>query len=250
MSRLSLLIRVLIGLAVTYGCHAMPARVTAAGVAVHEQCGVVFIIGGVGGMDLLGPAAQWALPRAGIRHEVRDFVWTHGFGRVLKDLRDTPYLLMKAGELAAEVRRVKADNPDRPVYFVAKSGGTGVALAAAEMLLPATLERIILLSAAVSPTYDLGRALQATKYEIVSFYSPLDCFVLGIGTSMFGTTDRVHTPSAGLRRFRLPADADEPERVVQRSWRPAMILEGYAGNHCGTSMPLFIAKEVAPWLQP
>src|SRR5262249_4520602 len=74
-SRLSLVIRVLIGLGVTYGCHAMPARAAAAGIAVHDQCGVVFIIGGVGGMDLLGPAAQWALPRAGIRHEVRDFVW-------------------------------------------------------------------------------------------------------------------------------------------------------------------------------
>src|SRR5262249_16638386 len=135
-SRFSLLIRILTGLAAAYGCHVTAQPAAAVIAAYGEKPGVVFIIGGVGGLDLLGPSARWILPHTGVRHEVRDFVWTHGFGRVLKDLQDNRYLLKKAAELADEVRRVKAEDPDRPVYFIAKSGGSGLALAAAEMLPP------------------------------------------------------------------------------------------------------------------
>src|SRR5262249_29072315 len=116
--------------------------------------GVVFVVEGVGGFNIFSTAVRWALPAAGITHEVREFTWSQGFGHVLKDLQDTRHLRRKAAELAAEIRRLKAEQPDRPAFIVAKSGGTGLALAAAEQLPPETLERIILLSAAVSPAYD------------------------------------------------------------------------------------------------
>src|SRR6516225_6694508 len=80
-----------------------------------DQCanvdrGVVFVIGGVGGWDILGRASQWELPRVGIYHEIRDFAWTHGFGQPFKDLKDTPHMLRKADELADEVLKVKHAN--------------------------------------------------------------------------------------------------------------------------------------------
>jgi hypothetical protein len=223
--------------------------------AARPPAGVVFLVEGVGGFELFDTSARWALPRAGVRHEIRDFVWTHGWGSVLKDLQDTRHVLRKAGELAEEIHRVKAAAPERPVYVVAKSGGTGVALAAAEQLPPQTLERIILLSSAVSPTYDLRPALRATRYQIVSFHSPFDQLVLGWGTRQFGTIDRVRGPSAGLHGFAIPADlsaADRAlyDRLVQVRWHAAMLLQGHAGLHGGTSMPTFMAKEVAPWLKP
>jgi hypothetical protein len=216
--------------------------------------GVVFTVGGIGGFDILGISAQWALPHSGVHHEIRDFVWTHGWGRLIKDLQDTRHLLAKAEELAGEVRRVKADDPDRPVYLVGKSGGTGLVLAAAEMLPPNTLERIVLLSAAVSPTYDLRRALQATKLGIVSFYSKHDHFILGWCTSQFGTVDRVYGPSAGLLKFTIPPELNEQDRelydrLVQVPWNLRMICEGNTGTHMGTSLPAFLGKEVAPWLK-
>ena len=121
--------------------------------------GVVFIAEGVGGFDVSAAAARWAWPRAGVPHEVRQFEWSHGWGHVFKDLQDAAHLAQKARELAAEVRRVKADDPERPVYLVGKSGGSGLVLLAAEQLPPRTLERIILLSSAVSPAYDLRPAL-------------------------------------------------------------------------------------------
>src|SRR5437868_4895679 len=64
------------------------------------ETGIVFVVEGVGGFDLLGATAQHALPKAGVPHEIRDFVWTHGRGKVFKDLQDIRYLLRKAGELA------------------------------------------------------------------------------------------------------------------------------------------------------
>jgi hypothetical protein len=29
-----------------------------------------------------------------------------------------------------------------------------------------------------------------------------------------------------------------------------MILEGHLGSHLGTSMPLFVSRELTPWLIP
>ncbi len=216
--------------------------------------GVVIVVGGTGGIDIVGMACQWALPRAGVRHEVVDFVWTHGRGRIVKDLQDTRHALQKANELAEEVRRLKSADPERPIYLVGKSGGAGLVLAAAEQLAPATLERIILLSAAVSPTFDLRPALRATRFEIVSFYSPYDQFWLSWGTSHFGTIDRQYGPSAGLVGFVIPAELSTQDqalydRLVQLPWNPRMIWEGHMGGHIGTSMPGFVGKEVAPWLK-
>ncbi len=217
--------------------------------------GVVFVVGGVGGFDFVGSSAQKALPRAGVRHEIREFVWTHGWGQILKDLQDTRHLLRKADQLAAEVLLVRATRPEQPVFLVGKSGGTALVLAAAERLPPQTVERIILLSPAVSPAFDLSAAFRATKGEIVSFYSRYDQLVLGWGTRQFGTADRVYGPSAGLCGFVVPPDLDEADRacyqrLVQIPWNPAMILKGHTGSHVGTSMPAFLAKEVAPWLKP
>src|SRR5438128_1809885 len=62
--------------------------------------GVVMVVGGVGGTETLELASQWALPRAGVRHEIRVFTWQHGRGHVFKDLQDTDNIKRKADELA------------------------------------------------------------------------------------------------------------------------------------------------------
>ena len=216
--------------------------------------GVVFVIGGVGGLDPLFPSAAWALPKAGVSHEIRDFRWTYGTGAVLRDLQDARRLHDKAAELAALVCEYRAAHPDRPVYLLGHSGGAGLALAAAEMLPPATLERVVLLSAAVSPGYDLTPALRATRCEIVSFHSGMDRFVLGWGTSQFGTVDRVYGPSAGRTGFVVPEDLGEEgkaayARLVQVPWRPELLLEANVGGHQATTRPDFLARYVAPWLK-
>jgi len=216
--------------------------------------GVIFTVGGVGGFDVLGRSARSAFPRAGLAHEVRDFVWTHGWGQVLKDLKDHRHLARQADELAAAIQRTKEADAERPVFVIGKSGGTALVLAAIEQLPPATVERVVLLSAAVSPDYDLRPALQACKRGIVSFHSRHDRLILGWGTREFGTADRVYGPSAGLDGFNTPADlSDEDQklydRLVQVPWNPRMVRDGHLGTHLGTSLPGFLRKQVAPLLK-
>jgi hypothetical protein len=222
--------------------------------AAETPRGVVFVVEGIGGFGAINVTAAHVLPKAGVPHEIRPYIWTHGRGKMFKDLQDHRYLEHKAQKLAEEMLAFKKDFPDRPVFLMAKSGGCGIALAAAERLPPNTIERIILLSAAVATDYDLRPALRATHREIVSFYSAHDSFILGWGTSQFGTIDRVYGPSAGLRGFAEPEHLDASDhnmygKLVQVSWRPDMILEGHLGAHMGTSMPAFVRKEVAPWLK-
>jgi hypothetical protein len=216
--------------------------------------GVLFVVGGVGGIDPLPLMAQVVFPRAGVQHEIRNFTWSHGVGQVVRDLQDSAHLRRKGDELAEQVREVKRVQPNRPIYLLARSGGTGLAVVAAEQLGPGTVERIILLSTALSPQYDLRPALRATRGEIISFWSPHDRMVLGLGTWFFGTVDRVYGRSAGLTGFALPpgfSEADLPlyQRLVQIRWTPRMLSCGNLGGHPGTICPLFLACEVAPWLR-
>jgi pimeloyl-ACP methyl ester carboxylesterase len=217
--------------------------------------GLIFVIGGVGGLDPLQLCAPHTLPRAGVPHALEVFNWTHGVCRPLRDLQDTRYLLQQADRLAALVRAAQERHPDRPIYLLGHSAGAGIALAAAEQLPPASLERIILLAAAVSPRYDLRGALRATRREVVSFNSTYDRFCLDWCTNLFGTVDRVYGPGAGLNGFQRPANLDDEgerlyRRLVQVPWRLEMVWKCTDGFHNGACMPIFLAKLVAPWLTP
>jgi pimeloyl-ACP methyl ester carboxylesterase len=218
--------------------------------------GVVFVAGGIGGIDPLQVAAPLALPLAGVPHEVRVFEWTHGRGQLLRDLQDTRHLLAQADRLAGEVRAVWEHDPGRPVYLLGHSAGAAVVLAAAERLPPASLERIVVLSAAVSPGFDLTAALRATRREVVSFHFRGDRLCLDLCTSLFGTADGVYGPSAGLEGFEWPDGLDEEgrqcyRRLVQVPWRMEMYFESVGGGaHHANCMPLFLAHRVAPWLLP
>lgn len=216
---------------------------------------LVIVVGGVGGLENLTAFTKWAVQYASVDCEVRPFDWTHGKGHIFKDLQDTRNHATKTAELVVEIQRARAADATRPIYLIGRSGGSVLALGATAALPTQTLERIILLSPAVSPAYDLRPALRATRQEIVSFYSDLDWFVLGWGTWQFGTADRFYTTSAGKTGFVVPPDADEDtaaqyRRLVQVRWTPGMILHGHTGGHVGTAMPLFLARDVAPWLKP
>jgi pimeloyl-ACP methyl ester carboxylesterase len=221
-----------------------------------EAAGVVFVLGGIGGLDPVQFTAPLALCCAGLPHEVRVFEWTHGKCRMLRDLQDTRYLCAQGARLAEEVLAYKSRHPERPVYLVGHSAGTGVILAATEHLPPATLERIVLLSAAVSPCFDLTAALRATRCEVVSFHSTFDRLTLGLGTCLFGTVDRIYGISAGVEGFLPPEGMDGEgrklyERLVQVPWTMRWFFEScYGGPHHGTCMPVFLARRVAPWLMP
>ncbi len=112
------------------------------------------------------------------------------------------------------------------------------------------------LAPALSANYNLTVALRAVKHEMVVFWSPLDVLVLGVGTCLFGTIDRVKTVGAGLIGFKMPrreaADPDQTrqyQKLRQIRWHMRMAARGYFGGHMGPDSPLFLGKYVLPLLR-
>jgi pimeloyl-ACP methyl ester carboxylesterase len=217
-----------------------------------ESRPVVYLVGGIGRMILLSPSARLAFPRNGVDYELRDYYWQHAKGGQLRDLQDEPYLLQKSADLANEIRELREREPNRRVYLIGHSAGAAVVVHAAELLPPESIERMILLSAALSPTYDLTRALRATKREIVVFTSRWDGALHA--TCLFGTADRVFCTGAGLRGFRQPTHLDDEakrsyERLIQIPWTFDKLLEFQGCWHNSSTLPWFLAHQVAPWLK-
>jgi alpha-beta hydrolase superfamily lysophospholipase len=171
--------------------------------------------------------------------------------RIIKDLTNRDNTRRRSEELAELIRDYKSKFPERRIYVIAKSAGTAPAVMALSQLENDTVERAFLLSPAISPEFDLSRALGATKQELYSFWSPHDHFWLGLGTSLFGTADGVTCRAAGLTGFKRPDDPrqnSQYEKLKEIEWTPSMLLLGHLGGHPGNSMPPFIRKYILPLL--
>ncbi len=234
-----------------------PTLGTAPGDGGPHHRPLAIVADGVGGLDVCGTGLRYVMGAEGLTHAIEVYPWGHGFGRWLADLTDVGNRDAKARSIAEMVKRFKTAQPDQPVFLVAKSAGSGVVVKALEFLDQDAVERVILLAPALSPRYDLTRALRAVRDEMVVFWSPLDVFILGLGTLVFGTIDRARTAGAGLVGFAAPAAGDRPgarnraySKVRQIRWRPAMITTGYLGGHFGPDSPLFLKKYVLPLLRP
>jgi pimeloyl-ACP methyl ester carboxylesterase len=162
----------------------------------------------------------------------------------------------RAGNLAREICGYQDAFPGRPVHLVAQSGGAGVAVFAVEAL-PANrqIESLVLLGAALSPTYNLSRALGKVRRGILNSYSARDTFVLGWGTRVFGTTDRQFTRAAGCTGFQTPAQLTPEEerlyaaKLVQMPWTPEMAESGrHYGGHTSCGSATHVAECIAPWM--
>jgi pimeloyl-ACP methyl ester carboxylesterase len=218
-----------------------------------ERSGLVLIADGVGGLDLCGTGLIHVAAKAGSTHEVRIVPWGHGFGKWHRDLTNVENHRLWAAKIVADVADFHASKPQASVYLVGKSGGTGVAVLALEAMPEDSVEAVVLLSSAISPEYDLSRALRAVRRDLTLFWSPLDVFVLGAGTRIFGTIDGQRVVSAGLVGFRHPKELDESAlqqyaKLKQVRWSPEMASTGYFGGHVGPDNPAFLKKYVLPLL--
>jgi hypothetical protein len=216
--------------------------------------GVVLVADGVGGLELCGTGLRYVMGAMGLHCSVRIVSWGHGLGRWHADLTNAGNHDLRAREIAEEVQRYRAQSPGSPVFLVGKSGGTGLVVKALEQLEVGAVEAAVLLSPALSPDYPMVRALRGVRREMVVFWSPLDVIVLGLGTRVFGTIDRVKSVSAGMVGFRIPAALDEAGRdsyakLRQVRWSPSMASTGYFGGHVGPDSPAFLRKYVVPLLR-
>lgn len=127
------------------------------------------------------------------------------------------------------------------------SAGTAVVLYALEALPESyQVDGAFLLSASVSANYDLTKALRRVKNRMYVFTSAKDG-VLRNFVPMVGTADRERgsATTAGLRGFRIPANASEDTqvlyaKVVHVHWSHEMQKVGHRGwtTSCTASWPL------------
>lgn len=178
--------------------------------------------------------------------------WSGRRGQLsLPALWDVALQKKHAERIARRIVRYRRRFPDAKIHLLACSAGGGVAVRILETLadLPCEnadhkpwLNSTALMSVAISPNHDMTLAAQAS-HVVLNYHSPLDCLILGLGTSLFGTADRKHTPAAGMLGLR---QTPLPPNVKNIRWSPAMIPTGRLGGHNSAIKARFIAQYVAP----
>ncbi len=187
------------------------------------------------------------LRKAGFLGEFRYWRW-HSAWRawlVLPAIMDSRLLERQAQCLADEIREERRANPQRPIRLMGYSCGGYVATRALELLpTDVQVESVAILVGAISPWRDLRPACNHVRGAMVISSCWLDCVIVGLGTLLFGTADRVHTVSQGMVGHHGP----EGKNVVHLHWQWSMILLGNVGGHFAAAATDYITQLVAPMM--
>lgn len=202
-------------------------------------------IAGARGMDRLMLSG---LRDGGFTGEIETYDWTEhdpGLNALMAYQRNQT----EAQKIADKLTKKFRADPSLHIVITSHSGGTGLAVWALEKLPPdVKVDRVFLLSSALSPQYDLTKALSHVRGKIYSFFSENDVLVLGAGTKLFGTIDGVRTESAGEVGFIMPPDADfqQYQKLVQKPYEKIWMEYGNIGDHIGPMHRAFSMHILAP----
>src|SRR5688572_29247215 len=163
---------------------------------------------GIGGLMRIDRLLTGGLRSGGLEGaDVIVYDWTNG-NRGLPALGALERNKQEAKKIARMIEDRARANPDQRIVLTGHSGGSGLAVWALESLPDdVTVDTLVMIAPALSPQYDLSRALRRVKraYAFNSEYDP----VLGPGTRTFGTIDRIMTNAAGRVGFQKPGGADD-----------------------------------------
>jgi len=214
----------------------------------QTERGSIFMVPGIEGTTWQLRGTVRGLREAGIDQTIEIVEWGKHPFRQLYNLCAIEANRVVARGLARRIAACHAAHPHAPVTLIGYSGGGGIAVLTAESLPEqVTLDRLILIAAAVSPRYDLSRVFAHTRQGVTNFYSERDWLILGYGTRVFGTIDREKTSSAGRIGFR---DAEggllESVQLTQIGWRPEWLELGHNGGHIGWLASAWAHDVLAP----
>ncbi|HEV8603819.1 MAG TPA: hypothetical protein VGQ99_00550 [Tepidisphaeraceae bacterium] len=192
---------------------------------------------GIGGERVCDHTLLSGLTAGGFEADFHIYDWTEGETGIVALQRHDQHPI-EARKVADLIIQAHAANPGTPIFLSCHSGGTAIITWALEILPDEVkVESIVMFAPALSPEYDLTKALRHVKNKLYVFSSPHDFVVLSTGTKMFGTMDGVRCEAAGLKGFVQPksADAEQYRKIVpqpyQRSWA---MRYGNVGSHiCG-----------------
>ncbi|GJM23694.1 MAG: hypothetical protein DHS20C16_01090 [Phycisphaerae bacterium] len=206
---------------------------------------------GVEGGPLALSEARRAIRDGGVESRIR----THDYGRpfgLFANLMAYDSNRDAAANIATQIVEYRVKHPSTPIDLVGYSGGGGMAVMVAEALPEdVRLRNVVLCQPAISPDYNLSKALRRVDGKLVNMYAPNDWFMLGLGTSLFGTMDRQYVEAAGKNGFTEPLVLDDPElaeHFLQQKWTPDLIMKGHGGMHTGILSYGWNRETVAPWV--
>lgn len=184
------------------------------------------------------------LRRGGFRGEFCFWGWdpTWRAMLVLPTIVAESFQAAEARRLADHITELRKGSGDLPIHLLGYSCGGYIAARALE-LLPADVrvDSCTLLAAAFSPWRDLNPAANRVSGNFVVSSSPFDV-VVGLGTLIVGTADRVFSPSIGTFGYRGPHCG----KLKQVRWRPGFTRLGYWGGHMSATAERFIAECIVP----
>jgi pimeloyl-ACP methyl ester carboxylesterase len=227
-----------------------PAEVPQAIPAPAPAVGVVFVANGSGDSHTVSTNLRHVVAETAAPLQIETCVWSHGRWRCLIDHVDHANHLAHGRLLALQVAAYRQAYPDCRIYLIGHSAGCAVVLAAAELLPPESINRIILLAPSVCMTYDLRPALRTTRCGIDVFHSSRDRVILGLLMKIVRTADRGCHTAAGRSGFTpvlaCPTDAALYGKLRQHPWNPAVDWTGHNGGHYGSNRADFLRAYVLP----
>jgi hypothetical protein len=205
---------------------------------------LMFVVNGVGGSTTL---SDNLLEINGEQHLglcIQMVPWCKTLSK-REDLLDTQAQLTAAARIACSVKAIRKDAPNAQIFFIGHSAGARIVLAAAEMCDPKSVDRIFVLSPAVSQTYDLTGALKASRNGIDHFYSTSD-WVLDTESGYYRNADGAPGHAAGKYGFKLCSTDKETVDAYRHLRQYAWNEQFHGGGHYTWTLRLNLKKAIVP----
>jgi pimeloyl-ACP methyl ester carboxylesterase len=206
---------------------------------------LVFVANGVGGSTVVSDNLLELNSEKRLGMRIQMVPWCR-HNSLFMDLTDQEAQLNAAARIACSVSAIRQDCPSARIFFVGHSAGARVVLAAAELLPPKSVDRIIVLAPAVSCTYDLTTALKTSRYGIDNFFSSEDS-VLDSENRHYRNADGPKTHAAGRAGFHL-VSCDKHDIDLYRNLRQYRWTAEFSGNggHYAWALLHNMRKVMAP----
>jgi hypothetical protein len=203
---------------------------------------------GVGGFQGIDRGFLAGLRDGGVDAEMHVYDWT-GDAKGVPALHSYEHNHKEAALVADALSARFHAHPDGRIVITSHSGGCAIAIWALEQLPPdVKVGFVLLLAPAISPDYDLSRALAHIDGKLSAFTSTGDELILGIGCRLCGTMDGKMTDAAGRVGFTRPPSADKLlyEKLDQHPYEKEWGWLGNFGDHIGPMSRPFAAKILTP----
>jgi pimeloyl-ACP methyl ester carboxylesterase len=210
----------------------------------------VLHLNGIGGERIMDRWLMRGLSQAGLNADYRIYDWTGDEAGMLA-LGDVKLHASESAKVAEMISDYRHAHPNDRIIITSHSAGAGIAAwALAQLPANVSIDTWIMLEPALSPKFDLSKALAHVTGKAYAFSSINDVIVLGAGTRLMGTVDRVNGDAAGLVGFSRPPNGDpaEYQKLISVPYDTSWMRFGNTGDHIGCMLRPFARNVIAPIL--